>query len=214
MQYGYGRVSTLVQDTRLQEDAFKRAGVRKIITEKWSSVGARPQLHALLARLQPGDEVVVYKLDRLGRSLQDLLGILERINAAGAGFRSLTEPIDTNTPAGKLMYSILGAVAEFERSLIRERVVAGQVAAYERGVKFGRHKATTPEKDAEIFARYLLGERIVDLSRSEGLSTATIHRVINDHLGTPYYKPVPVLGPLLAARPAPMRQGSGGSSQQ
>ncbi|MGE3348527.1 MAG: recombinase family protein [Ramlibacter sp.] len=200
MQYGYGRVSTISQDTALQEDAFKRAGVQRIITEKWSSVGQRPQLMCLLDSLKPGDVVTVYKLDRLGRSLQDLLGILDRIGAAGAAFRSLTEPIDTTTAAGKLMYSILGAVAEFEKSLIGERVRAGQVAAYQRGVRFGRARRTTDAQERRIFQRYLLGERIVDLSRSEGLATSTIYRIVNQELGIRYREHLPVLGPLLGLR--------------
>ena len=112
MDYGYGRVSTLAQDTALQEDAFRRAGVDVVVTEKWSSIGARPALRRLLEGLQPGDRITVYKLDRMGRSLQDLLAILDRIHRAGAEFRSITEPIDTGNPAGKLMYSILGAVAD------------------------------------------------------------------------------------------------------
>lgn len=158
MQYGYGRVSTVLQDTALQEDAFKRAGVDQLVFEKLSSVGARPALIRLLQQLRPGDVVVVYKLDRMGRSLQDLLSLLERIHAAGAGFRSLTEPIDTATAAGKLMYSILGAVAEFERSLIRERSLAGQVAAFKRGVKLGRRKDATPlEVVEEMKALYRTG---------------------------------------------------------
>lgn len=150
MQYGYGRVSTIMQDTALQEDAFRRSGVDNVVTEKWSSVGTRPALAALLARLKAGDTVVVYKLDRLGRSLQDLLIILDKIGAAGATFRSLTEPIDTTTPAGKLMYSILGAVAEFERSLIRQRSIAGQRAARERGKHCGRPRTSTPEVDRAV----------------------------------------------------------------
>jgi DNA invertase Pin-like site-specific DNA recombinase len=102
---------------------------------------------ALIAKLRPGDELVVWKLDRLGRSLQDLLSILDRIHASGAAFRSLTEPIDTRTPAGKLMYSILGAVGEFERSIIRERAIAGQVAAYSRGKRWGGQKPAIDPRD-------------------------------------------------------------------
>lgn len=148
MLYGYGRVSTSLQDTALQEDALRRAGVDRLVTEKWSGVGARPQLMALLSILRPGDTVIVYKLDRLGRSLQDLLSILEGIDRVGAKFRSLTEPIDTTTAAGRFMFSILGAAAEFERSLIRERSIAGQLAARERGKHCGRPRSSTPEVDA------------------------------------------------------------------
>lgn len=180
MQYGYGRVSTLVQDTQLQEDAFKRAGVRNVILEKWSGVGLRPKLQWLLARLQPGDVVMVYKLDRLGRSLQDLLSILDRIGECGATFRSLTEPIDTQTPAGKLMYSVLGAVAEFERSIIRERSIAGQVAAIKRGVVIGgRPKKLTMRQVARIQARYAKGGVTLEaLGQEYGVSHTTIRRAI------------------------------------
>lgn len=197
MEYGYGRVSTLAQDTALQEDAFRRAGVQRIVTEKWSSVGARPALMRLLMRLQAGDGVTVYKLDRLGRSLQDLLGILQRINDAGASFRSLTEPIDTATPAGRLMFSILGAVAEFEKSLIGERVRAGQVAAYQRGVRFGRRRRFSDDEEVGIFAAYLCGARIIDLARVHGCATATVHGIIDRQLGIERRAKLPILGPLL-----------------
>jgi DNA invertase Pin-like site-specific DNA recombinase len=196
--YGYGRVSTVLQDTSLQEDAFKRAGVDVVVTEKWSGVGARPALRALLAKLVAGDEVVVYKLDRLGRSLQDLLGILDQINAAGASFRSMTEPLETGTAAGKLMFSILGAVAEFERSLIRERTLAGQIAAYQRGVVLGRQKhATPPEVVEEMRALYATGEftypEIGALFNKHG---STAKRLIT---GRSSRARMPVLGPLIAA---------------
>ena len=180
--YGYGRVSTNAQDVALQEDAFQRAGVQTIITEKWSSVGARPKLQALIAGLRKGDSVVVYKLDRLGRSLQDLLSILERINKAGANFRSLTEPIDTHTPAGRLMYSILGAVAEFERSIIRERSIAGQVAAIQRGARIGRPRILAPEKEAQLYKDWQTGKfKKAELSRMYNVNSVVVYRVIHEH---------------------------------
>jgi DNA invertase Pin-like site-specific DNA recombinase len=180
MQYGYGRVSTNMQDTALQEDAFKRARVRRVISEKWSSVGARPQLQALLLRLKPGDELVVYKLDRLGRSLQDLLAILDKISASGAAFRSLTEPIDTRTAAGKLMYSVLGAVAEFERSMIKERAIAGQVAAWQRGVRWGgQPRALNLEDTQEMYRLRDLGIFTIPmLAEMFGCSSATVDRAL------------------------------------
>lgn len=150
MIFGYGRVSTNQQDAALQLDAFKAAGVPYVVTEKWSSVGRRPQLMRLLDQIGPGDELVVWKLDRLGRSLQDLLLILDRIQATGAAFRSLTEPIDTRTAAGRLMFSILGAVAEFERSIIRERSRAGIHAAIARGVKWGPRRKLTDQEEREV----------------------------------------------------------------
>lgn len=198
MHYGYGRVSTIIQDTALQEDAFKYAGVprRQVTLEKWSSVGKRPQLMRLLSLLRPGDVVTVYKLDRLGRSLQDLLGILDRIDAAGATFRSLTEPIETTTPAGKLMYSVLGAVAEFERSLIRQRSIAGQVAAYRRGVKLGRRKhATSAEVVEQMQWLYATGNfTYPDIGRWFDVHQSTAKRLIT---GKTSRKKMPVLGAYL-----------------
>ena len=134
---GYARVSSRIQETHLQLDALKAAGVIEIHQEKTSSVGARPELQKLLAVLQKGDTLVVYKMDRIARSLKDLLAILDRIQASGAAIRSLTEPLDTSGPIGMFMVQVLGAVAQLERSIIRERAIAGQVAARMRGVTWG-----------------------------------------------------------------------------
>lgn len=138
MLIGYARVSTQQQETALQRAAFKRAGVRRVVEEKRSGASSRPALDALLARLSPGDVLVVYKLDRLARSLVDLLRILERVTAAGASFRSLTEPFETETSYGRFMVQVLGSVAELERAMISERCEAGRRAARDRGVEFGR----------------------------------------------------------------------------
>lgn len=201
MQYGYGRVSTNAQDTALQEDAFLRAGVHNVITEKWSSVGARPALQRLLVRLQPGDTVTVYKLDRLGRSLIDLLAILDTIHQAGAGFRSLTETIDTTTPAGRLMYSILGAVAEFERSIIRQRSIAGQVAAVQRGVRIGRPRVLSEDQELEALILWESGcWKKADLCRLYNVHDSVIRRVIyaSERPDHPFVaQKRPVIGPLL-----------------
>ncbi|MHA6860403.1 recombinase family protein [Ralstonia pseudosolanacearum] len=127
MLYGYARVSTQEQETHAQTDALAKAGVGFIFAEKRSggSMSQRPQLEALLQQLSPGDTVVVYKLDRIARSLKDLLTIIERIEEKGAQFRSLTESLDTSTPAGRMIFHIVGAFAEFERELIRERTRVG-----------------------------------------------------------------------------------------
>ena len=179
MQYGYGRVSTVAQDAAMQADAFDRAGVDCVVTEKWSSVGARPALMRLLATLGPGDVLIVWKLDRLGRSLQDLLSILERIERSGAAFHSLTEPIDTATPAGRLMFSVLGAVAEFERSLIRQRSMAGQRAAMERGVKCGRPRVLCASAEADIVRLYRSGWYSLDvLARMFDVHPSTVKRAV------------------------------------
>lgn len=135
--YGYARVSSRDQETHLQLDALAAHGVTLIFQEKTSSVGARPELHRLLGLLGEGDVLVVYKMDRVARSLKDLLGILDRVKLVGASIRSLTEPLDTSGPIGMFMVQVLGAVAQLERSMIRERAVAGQVAARLRGVMWG-----------------------------------------------------------------------------
>lgn len=153
MLIGYARVSTTEQDTALQLDAFERAGVRVVFEEKLSAVSRRPLLEAMLYCLRRGDTVVVYKLDRLARSLADLLRVLERIKACGATVRSVTEPVDTDTPIGVLMVQQLGAFAQFERSMIRERCAAGTRAAMARGVRWGR-----PRKFDWELAEQLTGE--------------------------------------------------------
>ena len=162
MIYGYARVSTSEQETTLQIDALNRAGAQTIYQEKTSSIGKRPELRRLLAMLTGDDQLVVYKLDRLARSLKDLLLIIEQLDQIGCGFRSLTEPIDTVTPAGKLMLNILGSVAEIERSLIRQRSMAGQLpsrqlAARQRGIHCGRPRVVQPETEADIVKKYASG---------------------------------------------------------
>lgn len=157
MLVGYARVSTIEQETDLQFDALRRAGVKKIYSEKKGSVSTRPELQRLLANIATGDQLVVYKLDRLARSLSDLLSIIERLSFARCGFRSLTEPIDTGTPAGMLMLQLLGAVAQFERSLIRERSMAGQRAAMDRGTHCGRPRVLEPGIERDIVRLYKSG---------------------------------------------------------
>jgi DNA invertase Pin-like site-specific DNA recombinase len=155
MIYGYARVSTTEQETTLQLDALHRAGVVEIVQEKCGGTASRPQLQALIRRLKKGDKVYVWKVDRFARSLRDLLQVLERITLAGATFQSLTEPIDTTTPVGLLMFQMTGAVAEFERSMIRERSIAGQRAAVERGAILGRPRALSKGQEKEAVERYL-----------------------------------------------------------
>ena len=127
MIFGYARVSKLnKQDTVAQVKALKAAGAKKILEEKTSgSRWDRPELHRLLDQLRKGDVVIVWKLDRLSRSLKDLLYIMERIDSARAGFKSLTESIDTTKPAGRMMMQMVGSFAEFERAMIRERTLVG-----------------------------------------------------------------------------------------
>ena len=179
MLIGYARVSSTEQETTLQRDALKRAKVRRVIEEKRSSLVVRPALEALLDELQPGDVVVVFKVDRFARSLADLLRILDRIERAGASFKSLTEPIDTGTPAGRMMMHLLGAFAEFERSMIRERSMAGQFAAAERGVRIGRPRGLTEAQEAKCYRDWTTGRYTkTDLARRYGCHLSSIKRVI------------------------------------
>ena len=127
---GYARVSTTDQKAELQIDALKAAGCQRVFTDKASgSLTSRPQLDRMLDHLREGDVVVVWRLDRLGRSLKNLIALVEDLADRGVGFRSLSESIDTTTANGKLFFSIMGALAEFERELIRERTMAGLEAA-------------------------------------------------------------------------------------
>src|SRR5689334_2244377 len=138
---GYARVSTSEQNLGLQLDALKEAGCRRVFEETASGgAKARPRLREALEFLRPGDTLVVWKLDRLARSLQQLIETIEELHKRGCGFRSLTEAIDTTTAGGRLIFHIFGALAEFERGIIRERTLAGLEAARARGRKGGRPK--------------------------------------------------------------------------
>lgn len=180
MLIGYARVSTVEQHTALQLDALRNAGCVEIYQEKQSAVKKRPELERCLASLRAGDVLIVYKLDRLARSLKHLLMVLERLEAVGAGLRSITEPVDTSTPMGKLIIQVLGAVAEFERTLIRERSIAGQVAAIKRGVKVGsRPKKLSDTQVEEIKRLYATGEHtLASIGALYSCSHTTIRRAI------------------------------------
>lgn len=145
---GYARVSTAEQDLALQLDALNAVGASRIFEDRGIS-GAkteRPGLTAALSFLREGDTMVVWKLDRLGRSMTHLLQTVAELEGRGVGFRSLTENIDTTTPTGRLVFHIFGALGQFERDLIRERTNAGLAAAAARGRKGGRPIAVTPDK--------------------------------------------------------------------
>lgn len=181
---GYARVSTVDQDTALQMDALKRAGVRKVFREAGSGVGPRPELQRALATVSTGDVLVVWKIDRVARSLGDLLSVLARLRSSGAAIRSLTEPIDTSSPIGVFTFQILGAVAELERSMIRERVMAGQAAARDRGKRWGAPRGMSPEVEAKLVGMYLEGgHTIADLALLWGVgygsARAAVARVCN-----------------------------------
>lgn len=152
---GYARISTAEQDPASQRRALAAAGCADIVEETGSGADrARPELARLLARLRPGDTLVVARIDRLARSLSHLLEVMARLEARGAKFRSLGDPIDTSGPSGTLILQILGAVAEFERALIRERTLAGLAAARARGRVGGnpRLRAREPEALAQVAA--------------------------------------------------------------
>src|SRR5882757_5859066 len=152
--YGYARVSTTGQTLANQEQALTASGIDKLFSEKVSGVKQRLELEKLLAKLQPGDLVVVAKLDRLARSTLDLLHIVDQIGKAGAGFRSLGDSwADTTTPHGRLMMTVLAGIAEFERSLILQRTGEGRTRAMAEGVKFGPNFKLTPHQQREALAR-------------------------------------------------------------
>ena len=138
MKIGYCRVSTDDQSPDLQLSALKRAGCKKIFTDKATGAHVkRPELEKCLKALKAGDVLVVWKLDRLGRSLHDLIVLLDGLKTRGVAFRSVTESIDTATPTGRAMWQMVGILAELEKSLIQERTKAGRAAAQARGVKMG-----------------------------------------------------------------------------
>ena len=147
--------------------------------EKRSGVARRPELLALLAKLRPGDVLVVYKLDRLSRSLRDLLRLCESLEHAGVSFRSLTESIDTSSPAGRMFFHMLGAFAEFERAMIRERCAAGFEAARARGQKFGRARSMPEKTEAKLVRMYLSGNYTMQaLADHFDVHTSSVKRAI------------------------------------
>lgn len=200
MLIGYARVSTTDQDTALQLDALKRAGVQKIYAESCSGISNRPQLQIALKVIKPGAVLVVWKIDRIARSLPDLLRILEQLKARRVGLRSLTEPLDTSTPIGEFMLQILGAVAQLERSMIRERVIAGQVAAIQRGQKHGRPSSVDDAQKKQILEMFAAGATRSSVARDLGVSRWAVARVVGQEQNPnhPKWGPHrPVLGPLL-----------------
>ena len=146
MKIGYARVSTKDQNLSLQIDDLKKDGCEIIYEEKASGVKAdRPELRKMIGQLRTGDIAVIWKLDRLGRSLYDLVNLVSEIQGKGAGLKSLNDSIDTTTPHGKLIFHIFASLAEFERDIIRERTKAGLAAARARGRKGGRPKGLSKE---------------------------------------------------------------------
>jgi DNA invertase Pin-like site-specific DNA recombinase len=180
MHIGYARVSTTDQNPALQLDALLGAGCERIFTDEGVSGAAkkRPQLDQALALIKRGDVLVVWKLDRLGRSLSHLIELTSDIGQRGIGFRSLSEAIDTTRAQGKLMLHMLGALAEFERSLIAERTRAGLVAAKRRGAQLGRKRKLSEDQIAHARKLIDAGESPAHVAKTIGVSTATLYRAI------------------------------------
>jgi DNA invertase Pin-like site-specific DNA recombinase len=175
----YARVSTEGQTLEAQVAQLKAAGAEKIFKEKVNGARAdRPQLKKALAALGPDDVLLVTRLDRLARSTRDLLNVLDEIAKKGAGFRSLNDAwADTTTPHGRLMLTVLGGLAEFERELIRARTGEGRERAKARGVKLGRRSKLTVHQKREALARREAGEPLVEIARTYNVSHSTISRL-------------------------------------
>jgi DNA invertase Pin-like site-specific DNA recombinase len=177
---GYARVSTLDQNLALQRDALTEAGCTKIFVEQVSgAVLDRPALHDVLEFARAGDIIVVWKLDRLARSMKQLIETLETLRLRNIGFRSLTEALDTTTPQGRLVFHMFGALAEFERSLIRERTQAGLVAARRAGRTGGRPSKLTDD-DLDVATTLLANPDITvaEVAQRVGVSPATLYRYL------------------------------------
>ncbi len=191
MRIGYARVSTHEQDNSAQIAALKAAHCTRIFEEK-ASAGRwdRPELHRLLDQLREGDVLVVWKLDRLSRSLKDLLILLEKIQQAGAGFQSLTEAIDTTTAAGRMMMQIVGAFAEFERAMLRERTRCGLLAARKQGRIGGRRPKLTPLQQRQIVLMVESGQKTAaDAARLFNVHPSTVARLLARSKATPPDQP-------------------------
>jgi DNA invertase Pin-like site-specific DNA recombinase len=180
MLIGYARVSTQDQTLNLQQDALEKAGCTKIFTDTASGAKQeRKGLEDALSYVRAGDTLVVWRLDRLGRSLKDLIEKLTELHNRNIGFKSLTENIDTTTPGGKLIFHIFGALAEFERDLIKERTNAGLQAARGRGRKGGRPQVLTEKKVA--IARALYADKhntINDICNTLNIGRTTLYRYL------------------------------------
>ena len=180
MLIGYARVSTQLQDNAIQIDALKKSGCETIFEEKISGGRwERPKLQELLKHIRKGDTVLVWKLDRLSRSLKDLLFIMEQIEVKGAGFKSLTESIDTTNPAGKMMMQMVGAFAEFERSMLKERTMNGLQYARKQGRIGGRKPKLNSAQLEEIIKLYKNGKSAAELAELFNVHKATIYRCLN-----------------------------------
>ena len=185
MKMGYARVSTDDQNLDLQRRALRLAGCGKIFEDQISGVSTkRPGLDEALAQCGADDVLVVWKLDRLGRSLSHLIAVVQELGDKGCGFQSLSENIDTTTAGGRLVFHLMGSLAEFERALIAERTKAGLAAARMRGVRIGRRKAMNAEQVRHARALLEAGERPADIARTLQVGRSTLYRALDvQHTG-------------------------------
>lgn len=181
MLIGYARISTDDQNLDLQRDALTRAGCERIFEDRISGAKAeRTGLAALLGVVRRGDIVVIWRLDRLGRSLKDLIQLVERLETAGVGLKSLQENIDTSSSGGKLVFHLFGALAEFERTLIRERTTAGLSTARARGRRGGRPKLLDPaRRDLALRLYHERKHSIEEICRMMHISRSTLYNYID-----------------------------------
>lgn len=181
MMIGYARVSTEDQKLDLQRQALLAAGCERIFEDTASSAADRPALRDALAQLRAGDTLVVWRLDRLGRSLKDLIAHADSLRAQGVGLRSLKEAIDTDSSTGQLVFHIFGALAEFERALIRERTRAGLAAARARGRVGGRRKRLGEEQRRHAVELYRSRQRTVkEICALVGISRSTLYAYVEE----------------------------------
>lgn len=180
MKIGYARVSTDEQNLDLQLDALKAAGCERVFEDRVSGVTTkRPGLDKALAALAPGDVLVTWRLDRLGRSLQHLIALVDGLKARGCGFQSLHDAIDTTSAGGTLIFNIMGALAQFERELIVERTRAGMKAAKKRGQALGRKRKLTGAQIEHARASIAKGgQSVASMARLLGVSRVTLWRAI------------------------------------
>jgi DNA invertase Pin-like site-specific DNA recombinase len=179
MKIGYCRVSTEEQNPDLQLAALKAAGCERIFTDKASGATTkRPQLKKCLELLDADDVLTVWKMDRLGRSLRDLITMLDDLKGRGVAFQSLTESIDTTTPTGRAMWQMVGVLAELERSLIKERTKAGRASAMARGVKMGRKPKLSPQQIHHAKELIEHGKSAKEVAKLLGVGLATVYRVL------------------------------------
>lgn len=179
MRVGYARVSTTSQNLDMQVSALTDAGCEKIYTEKVSGVGDRTELKTALEFLRDGDSLVIYKLDRLGRNMKDLLAIIEQLQQNNVSLVSLRDNIDTGSTTGKLIMHIFASLAEFERDLIKERSAEGRREAKKKGIRFGRPKQPKPEKANMCAQLYRNGNSVSAIMRTTGIkSRNTVYKYL------------------------------------